>query len=74
MFFKGVINFEGSGIIVVLVLEKGHHYLIRVKLYLPCTKNMVDYKYLSLNLKLALDINVRELLVFRNSNLLVRQV
>ncbi|XP_070034527.1 uncharacterized protein [Nicotiana tomentosiformis] len=74
MFFDGATNFKGVGIGVVLVSETGLHYPISTKLTFPCTNNMAEYEACILGLRLAIDMNVEELLVIRDSGLLVHQV
>ncbi|XP_070007010.1 uncharacterized protein [Nicotiana sylvestris] len=74
MFFDGAANFKGVGIRVVLVSETIQHYPISAKLRFPCTNNMAKHEACILGLRLAIDMNVHELLVIGDSNLLVHQV
>ncbi|XP_070057187.1 uncharacterized protein [Nicotiana tomentosiformis] len=74
MFVDGAANFKGVGIGVVLVSEIGQHCTISVKLKFPCTNNMTEYEACIIRLRLAIDINVQELLVMGDSDLLVHQV
>ncbi|XP_070031764.1 uncharacterized protein [Nicotiana tomentosiformis] len=74
MFFDGAANFKGVGIGAVLMSETGQHYPAFVKLRFPCTNNMAEYEACTLGLKLAIDMNVQELLVIGDSGLLVYQV
>ncbi|XP_070042616.1 uncharacterized protein [Nicotiana tomentosiformis] len=74
MFFNGAANFKGVGIRAVLVSETGQHYLVSTKLRFPCTNNMAECEACILGLRLAIDMNVQELLVIRDSDLLVHQV
>ncbi|XP_070040672.1 uncharacterized protein [Nicotiana tomentosiformis] len=74
MLFDGAANFKGVGIRAVLVLETGQHYLVSTKLRFPCTNNMAEYEACILGLRLAIDMNVHELLVIGDSDLLVHQV
>ncbi|XP_070055057.1 uncharacterized protein [Nicotiana tomentosiformis] len=73
MFFDGASNFNGVGIGVVLVSKTGQHYPVSAKLGFPCTNNMAKYEACILGLKLAVDMNVQELLVIGDSDLLVHQ-
>ncbi|XP_070041498.1 uncharacterized protein [Nicotiana tomentosiformis] len=70
MFFDGAANFKGMGIRTVLVLEIGQHYPVSAKLRFPCTNNMAEYEACILRLRLAIDMNIQELLVIRDSDLL----
>ncbi|XP_070040522.1 uncharacterized protein [Nicotiana tomentosiformis] len=70
----GEANVKGLGIEAVLVSEIGQHYLISAKLRFSCTNNMTEYEACILGLRLAIDMNVREMLVIVESNILVHQV
>ncbi|XP_070031827.1 uncharacterized protein [Nicotiana tomentosiformis] len=70
MFFEGAANFKRVGIKVVLLSETGQHYLVSAKLWFPCTNNMEEYEACILGLRLAIDMNVQELLVIEDSDLL----
>ncbi|XP_070042874.1 uncharacterized protein [Nicotiana tomentosiformis] len=74
MFFDGATNFKEVGIGAVLVLETGQRYPVSAKLRFTCTNNMAEYEACILGLKLAIDMNVQELLVIGDSDLLVHQV
>ncbi|XP_070048473.1 uncharacterized protein [Nicotiana tomentosiformis] len=74
VFFEGATNFKGVGIRVVLVSETGQHYSVSAKLKFPCTNNMAEYEACIFGLRLAIDMNVHELLVIGDSDLLVYQV
>ncbi|XP_070020254.1 uncharacterized protein [Nicotiana sylvestris] len=74
MFFDGAANFKGVGIEAVLVSEIGQHYRVYAKLKFPCTNNMAEYEAYILGLKMAIDMNIQELLVIRDSDLLIHQV
>ncbi|XP_070011080.1 uncharacterized protein [Nicotiana sylvestris] len=60
MFFDGAANFKGVGIGAVLISETGQHYPVSAKLRFPCTNNMA--KPCILGLKMAIDMNIQELL------------
>ncbi|XP_070031678.1 uncharacterized protein [Nicotiana tomentosiformis] len=74
MLFDTAANFKGVGIRDVLVSETGQHYVVSVTIMFPCTNNMEDYEACILGLRLAIDMNVQELLVIEYSDLLVKQV
>ncbi|XP_070017816.1 uncharacterized protein [Nicotiana sylvestris] len=74
MFFDGAANFKGLGIRAVLVSTIGQNYPVSAKLRFSCTNNMEEYKACILGLRLAIDINVQELLVIGDLDLLVHQV
>ncbi|XP_070057731.1 uncharacterized protein [Nicotiana tomentosiformis] len=74
MFFDGATNFKRVGIGAVLVLETGQHYPVSANLRFPCTNNMAESEACILGLRLAIDMNVQEVLVIGDSDLLVHQV
>ncbi|XP_070039466.1 uncharacterized protein [Nicotiana tomentosiformis] len=74
IFFDGAANFKGVGTRAVLVSEIGQHYPVSAKLRFSCTNNIAEYEACILGLKLAIDMNIQELLVIGDSNLLVHQV
>ncbi|XP_049410468.1 uncharacterized protein LOC125873622 [Solanum stenotomum] len=74
VFFDGATNHQGKGIRAVLVSESGQHYLMVAKLRFNCTNNMTEYEAWILGLRMAIDMNVHELLVIGDSDLLIHQV
>ncbi|XP_070036508.1 uncharacterized protein [Nicotiana tomentosiformis] len=62
MFFDGYTNFKGVGIELVLVSKTSQHYTASAKLRFPCTNNMAEYEACILGVKLAIDMNIQELL------------
>ncbi|XP_070011015.1 uncharacterized protein [Nicotiana sylvestris] len=63
MFFDGAANFKGVSIGAVLISETGQHYPMSAKLRFPCTNNMAKYEACILGLKMAIDMNIEELLI-----------
>ncbi|XP_070005159.1 uncharacterized protein [Nicotiana sylvestris] len=74
LFFDGAPNMKGVGIEAALISETGHHYPVIAQLWFYCTNNMAEYEACILGLRLAADINVREVLVLGDSDLLVYQI
>ncbi|XP_070044559.1 uncharacterized protein [Nicotiana tomentosiformis] len=66
------INCRGIG--AVLVSETGQHYPVSAKLRFLCTNNIAEYEACILGLRLAIDMDIQELLVIGDSDLLVHQV
>ncbi|XP_070050637.1 uncharacterized protein [Nicotiana tomentosiformis] len=64
MFFNGAVNFKGVGIRAILVSEIGQHYPISAKLSFPYTNNMAEYEACIFGLRLAIAMNIQELLRF----------
>ena len=54
--------------------ESGQHFPMAAKLRFNCTNNMAEYEASILGLKIAIDMNVYELLVFGDSDLMIHQV
>ncbi|XP_070037024.1 uncharacterized protein [Nicotiana tomentosiformis] len=74
MSFNGVANFKGFGIGAVLISQSGQHYPASAKIRFPCTNNMAEYDACILGIKMAVDMNIKELLVIGDSDLLIHQV
>ncbi|XP_055803485.1 uncharacterized protein LOC129872553 [Solanum dulcamara] len=74
MFFDRASNSKGVGIGAVLISETGQYYPISAKIRFDCTNNMAEYEACILGLRMAIDMNVKELLVIGDSDLLVHQV
>nr|XP_027071941.1 uncharacterized protein LOC113696754 [Coffea arabica] len=64
LFFDGVSNAFGAGIGAVLVSPEGKHYPATAKLRFPCTNNMAEYEACIFGLKMALDMEIKDLIVF----------
>ncbi|XP_070057011.1 uncharacterized protein [Nicotiana tomentosiformis] len=74
MFFDGATNFKGVGIRAILVTETDQHYPVSAKIRFSYTNNMAEYAACILGLRLAIDMNIQELLVIRDSDPSVHQV
>ncbi|XP_060212035.1 uncharacterized protein LOC132639610 [Lycium barbarum] len=74
MFFDGASNFKGVRIGAVLIFETSQHYHISAKIRFPYTNNMAEYEACILGLRVAVDMNIKEILVISDSDLLVHQV
>ncbi|XP_075086061.1 uncharacterized protein LOC142168805 [Nicotiana tabacum] len=74
MFFDGAANFKGVGIGVVLISESGQHYPTSSKIRFPYTNNMAEYEACILGIRMAVDMNIKEILVIGDSDLLIHQV
>ena len=73
LFFDGASNSFGAGIGAVLVSPEGKHYPGSAKLRFFCTNNMVEYEACIFGLKMALEMEIKDLIVFSDSDLLVHQ-
>ncbi|XP_075081820.1 uncharacterized protein LOC142166439 [Nicotiana tabacum] len=74
MFFDGAANFKGVGIGAILISESEQHYPASAKIRFPCTNNISEYEACILGISIAVDIDIKELLVIGNTDLLIHQV
>ncbi|XP_070029012.1 uncharacterized protein [Nicotiana sylvestris] len=74
MLFDRTANFKGVGIGAVLVSDMGQYYPVSAKLKFLCTNNIAEYEGCILGLKIAVDMNVQELLVIGDSDFLVHEI
>ena len=78
MYFDGAANQSRYGIGVMLVSPQGDHILRSVHLTLserrPTTNNIVEYEACILSLETALEFDIKQMEVFGDSNLVLRQI
>jgi ribonuclease HI len=74
LYFDGSKSQEGSGAGCILIDPKGKCHFLSCRLEFECTNNTVEYEALVQGLKKSIDLNVKELKVFRDSEIIVRQV
>jgi hypothetical protein len=74
LYFDGSKSQEGSGAGCILIDQKGKRHFLSCRLEFECTNNTVEYEALVQGLKKAIDLNVKELKVFRDSKIIIRQV
>ncbi|WKA01479.1 hypothetical protein VitviT2T_019760 [Vitis vinifera] len=78
MYFDGATNQSGYGIGVMLVSPQGDHIPRSVRLAFsdryPTTNNIVEYEACILGLETALELDIRQMEVFGDSNLVLRQI
>jgi ribonuclease HI len=74
LYFDGSKSKEGAGAGCVLIDPAGNKTFIACRLEFECTNNTVEYEALLQGLKKALDMDVRNLIVFGDSEIVVRQV
>ncbi|XP_070047280.1 uncharacterized protein [Nicotiana tomentosiformis] len=73
MYFDGAVNIKGVGIGAILISPIGQHYPATARLHFFYTNNTMEYEACIMGLKMALDLDVHELLVMGDSDLLIRQ-
>ncbi|RVW88857.1 hypothetical protein CK203_045076 [Vitis vinifera] len=78
MYFDGAANQSGYGIGVLLVSPQGDHIPRSVRLAFsdrhPATNNIVEHEACILGLETALELDIRQMEVFGDSNLVLRQI
>ncbi|XP_033509502.2 uncharacterized protein [Nicotiana tomentosiformis] len=74
MFLDEAANFKGVRIEVVLISKFGQHYPASPNIRLPCTHNMDEYEACILRIRMAVEMNAKELLVTGDCDLLIHQV
>jgi ribonuclease HI len=74
LYFDGSKSQEGSGVGCILIDPKGKQNFLSCRLEFECTNNIVEYEALVQGLKKATDLNVKELKVFGDYEIIVRQV
>jgi ribonuclease HI len=74
LYFDGSKSHEGVGVGCVLIDPKGNKTFISCRLEFECTNNTTEYEALLQGLKKALDLKVQSLMVFGDSEIVVKQV
>ena len=78
VYFDGTTNHLGYGIGILLISSHGDHIPRAVHLAFsyryPTTNNIVEYEACILGMEIALDIGIRQMEIFCDSNLVIRQI
>jgi ribonuclease HI len=74
LYFDGSKYQEGVGVGCIFINPQGKHSFMSCRLEFECTNNTVEYEVLVQGLKKAIDLNIKELVVFGDSEIIVRQV
>ena len=78
MYFDGAANHYGYGISVLLISPHGDHIMRSVHLAFadcyPATNSIVEYEACILGLETALELGIRRMEIFSDSNLVIRQI
>ena len=78
MYFDGAANQSGFGIGILLISPQGDHIPRSVRLVFldrhPATNNIVEYETCILGLETALELGIRQMKVFDDFNLVLRQI
>ena len=78
MYFDDAANHSGYGIGVLLISPHGDHIPRSVRLafadHYPATNNIVEYEACILGLETALELEIRKMEIFGDSNLVIRRI
>ena len=74
LYFDGSKTQEGSGESCILIDPYKNKHFLSCRLEFECTNNTAEYEALVLGLKKAIELEVRNLKPFRDSEIVVRQV
>jgi hypothetical protein len=74
LYFDGSKLQEGSGAGCILIDPKSKRHFLSCRLEFECTNNTAEYEALIQGLKKYMDLNIKELKVFKDSEIIIRQV
>ena len=74
LYFDGSKNKEGAGVGCLLIDPHGNKTMIACRLEFECTNNVAKYEALLEGLRKALDLNIKCIEVFGDSQIVARQV
>ncbi|XP_070003021.1 uncharacterized protein [Nicotiana sylvestris] len=73
MFFDGAVNAKGVGIGAILISPTGQYYPAIARLQFFCTNNTVEYEACIMGMNMAIDQDVEELIIMKDSDLIIQQ-
>jgi ribonuclease HI len=74
LYFDGSKSKEGAGAGCIIIDPAGNKTLLACRLEFECTNNIAEYEALLQGLRKALDMHIQNLIVFGDSEIVVRQV
>ena len=74
LYFDGASNALGNGIDTMLISPEGCHTPFTARLCFTCTNNMAKYEACIFKLKAAIDLGIKSLVVFGDSDLVISQI
>jgi ribonuclease HI len=74
LYFDGSKSKEGAGAGCIIIDPAGNKTLLACRLEFECTNNIAEYEALLQGLRKALDMHIQNLVVFGDSEIVVRQV
>jgi ribonuclease HI len=74
LYFNGSKSKEGAGAGCIIIDPAGNKTLLTCRLEFECTNNVAEYEALLQGLRKALDMRIQNLIVFGDSEIVVRQV
>ncbi|XP_070002699.1 uncharacterized protein [Nicotiana sylvestris] len=73
IFFDGAVNAKGVKIGEILILPSGQHYPAIARLQFFCMNNTAEYEACIMGMNMAIDQDVKKLLIMGDSDLIIRQ-
>jgi ribonuclease HI len=74
MIFDGAVNSYGNGIGAIITTPKGSHIPFTARLAFVCTNNEAEYEACIMGLEKAIDLRIKNLDVYGDSALVVKQI
>jgi ribonuclease HI len=74
LYFDGSKSKEGAGAVCIIIDPAGKKTLLACRLEFECTNNTAEYEALLQGLRKSLDMHIQNLVVFDDSEIVVRQV
>jgi ribonuclease HI len=74
LYFDGSKSKEGAGAGCIIIDPAGNKTLLACRLEFECTNNIAEYEALIQGLRKSLDMHIQNLIVFSDSEIVVRQV
>ena len=74
LYFDGSKSEDGVGAGCILISQEGEKTMLACRLEFYCTSNITEYEALIQGLYKAIDLDIKDLKVSRDSNIIVKQV
>ena len=74
MVFDGASNILGNKFGAIIISPQGFHTPFTAKLCFDCTNNMAEYEACIMGIKVAIDLRLKFLSIYRDSALVISQI
>ena len=74
MYFDGALNINGAGASILFITPTKDKLYYVLRIHFPASNNTAEYEACLHGLRIAIELGVKRLMVYRDSTLLINQV